>query len=204
MPYFHPDQFPQEFVERVTQAHAPRQFGETGFSASAVEAMSPEEHRFVMQHAAAVQRGTPERVMHDVQRATGGGAFSYLAEHIGDLTHRLNDQPTIATELAAPKVSMGLSTLANRADIRDLEATHSQVGTVAQRYAEAHQQVPVYNEPSYHGRQAAISIGRGDFSTAALHLRSLHDQMSDPDKFKYLLSQQGSVDFLRRQEERGY
>jgi len=162
--------------------------------------MSPEEHRFVLQHAASVQRGGPERVMHDVQRATGGGALSYLAEHIGDLTHRLNDEPMIAMELTAPKVSMGISTLSNRADLRDMEETHGQVGPVARRYAEAHGQVPVYNKPSYHGRAAAIALGRGDFDHAALHLQALRETMADPKHFAYLMSQQGSVEYLRSEE----
>lgn len=204
MPTYSADQFPPEFVERVVQAHAPRQYGETGMSASAVEALTPEEHRFVLGHAAAVQRGAPERVMMDIQRATRGGAYSYLAEHIGDITHRLNSvPPDVAQTTAGPKVMMGLGVLANNADLRDMERTHGQVEAVARRYAEAHKQVPVYNKPSYHGREAAIALGRGEFTRASLHLQALRRTMADPEHFAYLMSHQGSIDYLRETEPSG-
>lgn len=213
MPYYHPDQFPPEFVERVEKAHAPRQYGETGFSASAVEAMTPEEHGFVLHHAASMQRGHPESVMNQLQRVAGGGVLSVLAEHVGDITHRLNKDGTVrAVEDVAPKVNRSLDILesrygvhrehqenlqANRVDTEALDA-------VTQEYANAHRGLPTYNQPSDSAKYAAIMIGKGDFSSAAVHLRSLKRQMSDPDKFKYLMSQQGSVEFLREREERGY
>ena len=37
------------------------------------------------------QRGTPEQAMLKVTRLIGGGVYGYVAEHVGDLTHRMSE-----------------------------------------------------------------------------------------------------------------
>jgi len=44
-------------------------------------------------HAADTQRGAPEQAMLDIQFMTGGGVYSYVVEHVGDITHRMMQKP---------------------------------------------------------------------------------------------------------------
>jgi len=207
---YHPDQISPEFVDRVRAAHAPQpgwSTAEPGLSASEVEKLAPHEHAALLHHAAEVQRGRPEQAMLNLKKATGGGAFSHLAEHIGDITHRLNESGgAYGTEFVETKVNMALRTLRNRADRADMEKTiaRPEVAEHAETYVKEHRNVPVYNEPSQVARHAAVALGKGDFQGAEIFMNSLAKRIANPDQFKAHMSQEGSVAFLRQREERGY
>lgn len=62
------------------------------------------------------QRGLPERAMLRVQSLLGGGVLNVMAEHLGDLTHRMaepvaNDSSDQGLEYVKPKVDRGISFL---------------------------------------------------------------------------------------------
>lgn len=63
------------------------------------------------------QRGKPEKQMMVLQSLIGGGTFSYLLEHIGDLTHRISEKnvtqysPSIALSTMVPKINNGIRSL---------------------------------------------------------------------------------------------
>lgn len=62
------------------------------------------------------QRGLPERAMLRVQSLLGGGVLNVMAEHLGDLTHRMaepvaNDSSDQGLEYVKPKVDRGVSFL---------------------------------------------------------------------------------------------
>jgi len=212
---FQPDRITPEFKEEVERANAPLIMGgdrySRGFSSGRVAAMSPEEHSFTLDHVASLQRGHPETVMGQVQRVTRGGILSWLSEHVGDLTHRLNEGGgAFGTEFVAPKVHSALRTLEHGYGVeREHNEQMASVGVdpdelqrVCAEYANAHRGLPVYNQPSAHARNAAIRVGQHDFKGATRSLTLLKRDISDPDLFRHLMSQQGSVEFLKMQEDR--
>jgi len=188
-----------------------------GFRSTEVADMSTDEHRYVLHHAASVQRGAPEQRMLDLQRVAGGGLFGHSAEHIGDLTHRLNEEGgRFGTEFVVPKVRSQLGSLNQRygyerehmeqmrSNARDrgvsVDEHMDQVREAATSYTRAHEQVPVYNEPSLHAARSARNLGLMRFSGVTAHMSNLNQALKG-DQFRHLMSQAGSVEYLRRQEE---
>jgi hypothetical protein len=205
-----PKDYDPAFVERVERAHAPDLIGyATGFSSHAIEAMTPDEFGFVLHHAATIQRGHPENMMHEVQRTAGGGIYSYLAEHVGDLTHRINEMGgKLGTEFVTPKVRVALRTLEHpygveREHKEQMASNRTDMDALAEvgaRYAQAHRLVPTYNRPSSSANYAAMDLGKMNFTGATMWLNSLRRSVEDPDKYKHEISQEGSVEYLRRYE----
>jgi hypothetical protein len=142
------------------------------------------------------QRGAPEDSMLRLQRAAGGGLLGQLAEHVGDLTHRMSESVTARTrgyEFVKEKVDKTLrwlehpygvekeinENIANNAAYRKVpEADFRQnVQSAMQDYADAHRQVPVHTETQALARDAAIAIGEGRFSDATTALKSLKSSL---------------------------
>lgn len=158
---------------------APKQYTDQHFSAE-VEDMSPDEALRVRGGTARHQRGRPEQAMNDLQRAAGGGVYPTAVEHVGDITHRMNEHGgRLGAELVAPKVQRMRSTLNHPYGFeREMQeqmsdnARYKEVpvdeltGTVrnlGQNYADEHRRTPVYNYPSEVARDASVSLGEQRF-----------------------------------------
>lgn len=109
------------------------------------------------------------------------GAYSYLLEHVGDLTHRMAQRNTekmgYGAEWVAPKVNGALRTLKSIADIDDMNAIPEL--PVFNDYAQAHASLPVYNDPQKWARDAAVAIGKRDFVSAQKNLTELKNILDD-------------------------
>lgn len=161
-------------------------------TAAEVEAMSPDEALAVRGGTAIAQRNVPEHKMMELQRTAGGGVMPNAAEHVGDLTHRMN-QPQRTTDIimedVVPKVRNQSANLGSRYGFEreheenitgnarytgaDVEAHRAAVQSAGQEYADAHRKVPVYNYPTEVARDAAVSLGEQRFSDTRTHLDHL-------------------------------
>lgn len=215
---FNRDQISEEFQALVEKRHGRTNWNSPGFRSHEVEAMAPHEFALVLHHAANVQRAEPENRMLELQRVTGGGLYSHSAEHIGDLTHRLNEGGgRFGSEFVEPKVRTQLRGLQHKYGYErehleqmrsnaayagvDFEEHMEKVRTAGEAYSQAHGTIPVYNAPSQRAAWAAQDLGRMNFGNTEMWMHSLSKTLRDSTQFKHLMSQAGSVEFLRKHEE---
>lgn len=144
------------------------------------------------------QRGSPEIAMVRAQNAIseledpskagekyrdydGSGVYTYLLEHVGDLTHRMSEipniQPALGLENVTPKVERSLRILRNGIDIRDMSKIPSIPETI--KYSEEHSKLEVFNEMQRLARDSAVAIGNKDFDTARINLQKIADAIAD-------------------------
>jgi DNA polymerase III epsilon subunit-like protein len=162
----------------------------------------------LLNSVATLQRGEPERAMLAAQSQLQGGALSNALEHIGDLTHRINERSgAFGVDHVKPKVERMLALLnAGYPFEREVESDLARVDEAAVRatmnvYAQAHADLPVYNQPSLYARDAAIALGKMDFDEARRNLDELNKLVQLPDEdWKNLLSRPWAVMFTDDQE----
>jgi len=127
---------------------------------------------------AKAQRGDPENAMLNLQHVNSGGVLNLVAEHIGDLSHRMTEDTTARNggyEFVKPKVERMLKIMTNpygfgkemyeniRSNAPYLKTTYedlrSKVHQAMSDYADAHSRLPVYNEVQKLARDSAIHLG---------------------------------------------
>ena len=150
-----------------------------------------------------LQRGGPEIAMLEIQNAYGGGVYSYLAEHVGDITHRMSEKPDYlegGLEYVEPKVRGALRQLRagytpqreydesavvnaeyNKVTLEDYTAS---VDTARENYAEQHRKLPVHNEMQRNARDAAVAIGEKRWADAQRNLEYIEQFLDDPEAYK--------------------
>jgi len=153
------------------------------------------------------QQGRPEilatstRANPDMFKAAG--AFSYLAEHVGDLTHRLTQHPdrtSFGYAAVGEKVRRALRYFRNGyglprevdGNIRNNHVVHldsdpgphlslgdfrAAFARGAALYADAHAGVPVLNAAQWHAREAAVALGRLEFDVMERHLEAIEERL---------------------------
>lgn len=150
-----------------------------------------------------LQRGDPERAMLDLQSAMGGGVLNPVAEHVGDLSHRmshLSKYGSAGANMVAEKTWRTLRALRhpygferemmnnirNNATYRGVseDLLRSQVDDALARYSKEHSKLPVYNRPQWLAREAAVAVGDKRWHTAERYLQELDDLVKDPSKFE--------------------
>jgi len=143
-----------------------------------------------------LQRGVPEERMLELQRVQGSQIHGYLAEHVGDLLHRMNE---VATEADAgylavgEKIKKALNQLrtnyhlgisgevseqfVSNAKFRgiDVEELKKMQVDAGEAYAKAHESLPVFNEAQRLAQEASVAIGRMDWVQAEKSLAKLDD-----------------------------
>jgi hypothetical protein len=210
---------PDQFAETVRQRHA----ANTPFNADEVEAMSDDQYKVVLNDVANMQRGEPEHAMDRAQVTFGGGLYGHALEHIGDLTHRMNER--FATygdgfdpEYVVPKVTSQLRSLTHpygydrevgeqlegNKRYREREGkpvpSDADLYNARRDYTLGHHNLPVYNEAGYHAKAAAVHIGLQNTDKATEHLQSLKAMTEDNDRYQQAMSREGAVSWLRSQE----
>lgn len=156
-----------------------------------VAAMTPEQAQEVRRGTATYQRSVPERTMDSIQHNVGGGVWSSAVEHVGDLTHRMNEgmDTHTAVDLTMSKVDAQIGNLSSRygftkehgenmrsnARMRGVSEgemidTADQLG---KKYAAEHRATPVYNYPTEVAVNAASALGEGRHDEALDHLKHL-------------------------------
>lgn len=148
----------------------------------------------LFQELANKQRGTPEIAMVEAQGKLGGGVLSYAIEHVGDLTHRMTDKYDNFKGYGydvGNKVDRVLRSLRSEYGFEkefneNIRAASSYRGIpenrfkdtatkALQRYADAHKNLRVYNEPQKLARDAAVALGEQRFTDAREHLSKLQN-----------------------------
>lgn len=146
------------------------------------------------------QRGEPEEAMLRIQNTQISQIYGALAEHVGDLTHRMSEFPEHphyynGFPYVAEKVGKTLSWLRRYNIARDIEYQAEEnykyyhdkgmlpelfsspknallhLGKLGLEYADRHRELPVVNDVQHIARDAAIAIGEMDFNHA-IHLLS--------------------------------
>ena len=80
-----------------------------------VAALTPEGALNVRKGGAGFQRAGPEKAMNEYQRVVGGGVKSVAVEHVGDLTHRMNEgmSTDVTMDTTMPKINNQLANLSS-------------------------------------------------------------------------------------------
>lgn len=132
-----------------------------------------------------LQRGEPEAVMLEVQRANGGGVLNPVVEHGGDLLHRMNEvgpRNDFGYENVANKIDVVLralndkygfekefaENLASNAKYDDVPLVEytAKVNAALSKYADAHAALPTFNRVQRLAQDAAVAVGRQQWDVA--------------------------------------
>ena len=162
----------------------------------------PEHVIEAFQELGNTQRGAPEQAMKRVYEAGGGGVLDFVAEHVGDLSHRMAHMAKYGDtgrEFILEKTRKTLRALkdeygfekemakniarnaANRGD--DAEEMYNRVTRRLRQYANEHRRLRVYNRPQWLSREAAVAVGRQDWGTAIKYLEELDELAKNEKKF---------------------
>lgn len=146
---------------------------------------------------ACAQRGAPEAAMLRMQQAQISQLYDWVAEHVGDLTHRMSEKIEYFRGqfgIVQEKVRKTLRSLTNaygfereveeqiQSNLRynGIEVNRQTFSEALERlkalgrdYANAHKQLPVFNTVQEYARNAAIALGEFRFNEAIANLESL-------------------------------
>jgi len=168
---------------------------------------------------AGLQRGAPEHAMVKAQHVLGGGVLSFVIEHAGDLTNRMAQKEHIKHMDAgygyvADKVKKVLKTLRhgygfvrehkenmqNNAKYYGISIGEQEknVKRALDNYANAHKELPVYNEMQKIARDAAVALGEQQFDRTIHLLEILEANLATPEEWatkasQYELNSDGTV-----------
>lgn len=169
---------------------------------------TPEERK-LYKELADLQRGAPEQAMLALQKANVGGVVSYVAEHLGDILHRMNqwmDDPNftkneIAFNDVKTKVDKVLENLKSkygfgREHAENIESNakskgiskeefNASVNAALVNYARAFEDLPFYNRIQSQARNAAIAFGYQNWQAAILYLEKIKETLDKgPEAFR--------------------
>ena len=155
---------------------------------------------------AKAQRGNPEQAMIDIQRSGISNFYGFLAEHIGDLTHRMSENINSMEggyAYVEEKVDKALRSLTqgygferevkeeieNNLDFLkrkgnvDEDLTYEdmleKLKELGEKYAEAHENLPTFNKVQKIAQQAAIAYGNWDFNRCVKKLKILKRHLNE-------------------------
>ena len=152
------------------------------------------------------QRGAPESAMLRTTRLFGGGSWSVLLEHVGDLIHRMAQKPLffrggydyVKEKVDRAKIMLdgyegpGRQRIESEFD-RTLDVNaefrvkdgyfeneddfKQKLFENAKRYADEHSQLPAYNEMHIAARQAAVNVGLRNFDLVRKNIEILNEEV---------------------------
>ena len=153
------------------------------------------------------QRGLPERAMLKLGHRTSG-VLPYLAEHVGDLTHRMSEnfahlkggrgtvKEKVDKTVRALNIPYGFEKEhdENLRSNYKFEVEHGRmtvpfdvfkqkVDSDLAKYANEHKKLKVYNRPQWFAREAAVALGEQNFNRARRMLRLLKDIVDNEDAY---------------------
>ena len=151
---------------------------------------------------ARLQRGKPEYKMIEVQRVMGGGVLSPVVEHAGDLIHRSNEIVTWKTagySYVKDKVWKVLRFLTHEYGFEkeleeniDANAKYEGISIdefkeklykALKNYAEAHMELPAYNECQRTMKKICFFIGNRNWEEAVRQLRVLKNHLNSEEEW---------------------
>lgn len=148
------------------------------------------------------QRDIPEKAMLKVQRAMSGGVMNSVAEHVGDIIHRMSEKNTFAWagyDYVKEKVKKCLMWLENpygfekefKENIRNnaryykMDETEfaNKIYAALKEYGEEHAKLPTYNNAQRLAQMSAVSLGRLDFNATIYALRQLDKRLGSQEEW---------------------
>lgn len=161
------------------------------------------EERF--KEIADYQRGEPEEAMREIQRHQISQLYGFLAEHVGDLTHRMSEYISHLRgggENVGGKVRRTLRELKSgygiEREIREqiesnlkfhqehgknlqdtFESQFATLKLLGKQYAEAHKRIPVFNDAQRLAQSAAVAIGEFRLDDARRILEKIDTYIKD-------------------------
>ena len=174
-----------------------------GFMTKIVE----EKRNEAFENLAWEQRGLPEEAMLELQKAIGGGVLGNIAEHVGDLTHRMSEKfdylkgsPTsvaykIKSTLRTLRSDYGfekehLENMKTNAEFDNIpeEKFLNRANKKLAKYADEHRKLKVYNEPQKWARDAAVAIGEKNWNRVITELEKLESLIENQDAYEEAVS----------------
>ena len=189
----------------------------TPFSSKDFEGMSDKEHSIVLHHSGRLQRGPAESAMDRIQHKLGGGVYSHVVEHTGDLYYRthharhlgMSDHDEVGKKtnrvldaLNSPygfEREMKENLTVNSTNSKDQSINWDSAVILGKDYADVHNKLPVYNQPASLMVQATNHLGNMRFGATTATLEQLKGLHSNEDHWNHLHSRQGSIEYLRSQ-----
>lgn len=167
----------------------------------------PADVKAKFQELGRLQRDLPEIQMLKVQTAMGGGVLNPIVEHVGDLTHRMSHDVgwgDSGYEFVSEKLDKTIRGLdypygferefrenlisnARYSNVPLSELT-ANVDHALSQYADAHRQLPVYNDVQRLARDAAVAVGEKRFRDAS----SLLHQLDEKAKTRWQFAQEAA------------
>ena len=152
------------------------------------------------------QRGAPESAMLKTTHLFGGGSWSVLLEHVGDLIHRMAQKPLffkggygyVEEKVNRAKIMLdgyerpGRQPIENEfdrtlnvnAEIRvkdgnfeNKDVFKEKLFENARRYVDSHSLLPAYNEMHKAARQAAVNVGMRNFDLVRYNIEILNNEI---------------------------
>lgn len=158
---------------------------------------------------ASAQRGGPEDAMLRIQHAQVSQLYGYLAEHVGDLTHRMSEYPEHPNyyngyPYVHSKVEKTLGRLRNpygfEREVEEQARTNYEyckregclppwytspeagldhLARLGQKYADEHRALPIFNDVQRIARDAAIAVGEFRLADAEEFLSQLEELLEE-------------------------
>jgi hypothetical protein len=148
------------------------------------------------------QRDLPEKAMLNFQRIMGGGIMNSAAEHIGDLIHRMTEQPTFHSAgyyYVKEKVDKTLKWMMNEYGFeREFEENiknnanylkidesefRKKIYLALGQYANEHAKLPTYNRAQRLANFAAVSLGERRYKDVIRALISLDLKLKNQEEW---------------------
>lgn len=174
--------------------------------------MSDAKHAQILSEAGLSQRGEAENAGQAVWEKGFTGLYQYALEHIGDLYHRAQHRlqysqygldevdEKIAKILGYLRQPYGfereVEEQTNGVTAKKPELTIDVLKSLGKKYADAHGKLPVYNLPAELMVKASMHLGNWEFEDAARTLEQLREMLNDEEKWKFMLSRQGTIEYL--------
>ena len=168
------------------------------------------------------QRGLPERTMLRAQHLIGGGVYSHVLEHVGDIIHRMTHHASYGSfypDLAREKTRKTLGVLTNgygfmreheenmQANISyrkekdpnfDEEVHRQNVDAILKQYAAEHAKLVPFNRLQRLAIRASVALGEKRISSCVGLLKTIDRLAQDDAEFnkaaaEYDLDPQGNL-----------
>ncbi len=171
----------------------------------ALSRKSPKASRAIV-HPDAVKAFTelstkqPRESAFAVQKAAGAGVLSPVAENVSGMLRTMTEKSgegSAQTPILSMQIDRSLAALAKtkkfeethqgnlRNNARAAKTPVADIRTGLDKamaaYADAHRDLPVYNEAQHLAREASVAVGEKRFKDAAVHLKALKKIVSSPD-----------------------
>jgi len=162
-----------------------------------LENISDNKKKQLFNDIANQQRGEPERIMLKIQHTIGGGVLFVIVEHVGDLTHRMTQDTLFNTagyDYVGEKVDKCVRILEHpygfekemkenfkaNAEYKDMtyNQLYNEAKSLLNRYAKAHEKLPVYNDMQKLARDSAVHVGNMEWNRCLLNLKELQRHLN--------------------------